>query len=118
MNRLSMLCAAIGLTLLAGAAAAQPAVAPPDPARGKAVFDRWCAMCHAAGPMHGGTAALEVKYHGDKPPELERRTDLTPDVVRLFVRRGMNIMPPFRKTEVGDADLEALAAYLSAGPAR
>jgi mono/diheme cytochrome c family protein len=29
------------------------------------------------------------------------------------VRRGVSVMPPFRKTEISDEDLNALAAYLS-----
>jgi len=29
------------------------------------------------------------------------------------VRTGVSVMPPFRKTEISDADLEALAAYLA-----
>jgi hypothetical protein len=60
-----------------------------------------------------GTQALEAKYKGAKPALLEQRTDLTPDVVRFFVRHGSGVMPFFRKTEVSDADLDALAAYLT-----
>jgi mono/diheme cytochrome c family protein len=29
------------------------------------------------------------------------------------VRKGVSVMPPFRKTEISDADLAALAAYLA-----
>jgi mono/diheme cytochrome c family protein len=32
------------------------------------------------------------------------------------VRTGVSVMPPFRKTEISDADLEALAAYLAPKP--
>ena len=39
--------------------------------------------------------------------------DVSLEVVRAFVRTGVSIMPPFRKTEIGDADLNAVAAYLS-----
>jgi mono/diheme cytochrome c family protein len=46
---------------------------------------------------------------------LEERTDLTPDTVRHFVRNGVSVMPFFRKTEISDAELEALAAYLARG---
>ncbi len=81
--------------------------------RGDAVFQHWCAPCHAAGPKHPGTAALAVLYKGLKPAPLEERTDLVPEVVHAIVRTGVSIMPPFRKTEIGDADLDALAAYLA-----
>ena len=40
------------------------------------------------------------------------RTSL-PELTRAFVRTGVSVMPPFRKTEISDADLAALAAYLA-----
>jgi mono/diheme cytochrome c family protein len=80
---------------------------------GDAVFQKWCAPCHAPGPKHPGTQALDALYKGDKPAALEQRTDLTPDFVATFVRNGVSVMPPFRKTEIGDDDLTALGAYLS-----
>ncbi len=86
--------------------------------RGKQVFDYWCATCHAPGPGHPGTQSLEVKYEGVIPSVIEDRTDLTPDMVKLFVRQGVGSMPFFRKTEVSDADLDALAAYLGDAPAQ
>lgn len=90
-----------------GLAHAQPAGA------GKQVFDHWCGTCHAAAPRMTGTAALDFKYKGEKPGALEQRTDLTPDVVKYFVRNGISVMAPFRKTEITDAELDALADYLS-----
>ena len=84
--------------------------------RGKAVYDQWCAACHDAGPRHPGTQALEVLYKGTKPAALRERTDLVPKLTETFVRRGVSVMPPFRKTEISDADLAALAAYLAPRP--
>ncbi len=60
-----------------------------------------------------GTVALDVKYKGSKPGLLSERTDLIPPVTKTFVRKGVSVMPFFRKTEIGDADLDALAAYLA-----
>ena len=60
-----------------------------------------------------GTAALALKYKSAKPAELELRTDLTPEFVALFVRKGAGIMPPFRPTELSGEDLKALGAYLA-----
>jgi mono/diheme cytochrome c family protein len=97
-------------SLSASAAAAQDAA---QIERGKEVFQYWCAPCHAPGPKHPGTQALEVLYKGEKPAALEERTDLVPALTQTFVRTGVSIMPPFRKTEIGDADLAALAAYLA-----
>ena len=82
--------------------------------RGAAVFNNWCAACHSRGPQNApGTASLQIKYQGSVPAALEDRRDLTPQVVKVFVRNGVAMMAPFRKTEVSDADLEALAAYLA-----
>lgn len=81
--------------------------------RGNEVFQHWCAPCHAPGPRHPGTTALGVLYKGVKPAALEQRTDLVPDLTRAIVRTGVSIMPPFRKTEISDADLNAVAAYLA-----
>lgn len=82
-------------------------------ARGKAVFEEWCAACHAPGPRHPGTQALDALYKGKKPGALEERTDLVPALTETFVRKGVSVMAPFRKTEIDDADLAALAAYLA-----
>ena len=82
--------------------------------RGAAVFNNWCSACHSRGPQNApGTASLQMKYQGSVPAALEDRRDLTPEVVKVFVRNGVAMMAPFRKTEVSDADLEALAAYLT-----
>lgn len=86
--------------------------------RGKQVFQNWCAPCHAPGPRHPGTQALDILYKGSKPGALEERTDLVPTLTQTFVRTGVSVMPPFRKTEIGDADLAALGAYLAPGARR
>ncbi len=101
-----------GLALAGGRAAAQdgPDVGPID--HGRQVYDTWCAPCHAPGPGHPGTQALQVKYDGELPAVLTEREDLTPEVVTTFVRQGVSVMAHFRKTEITDADLDALSAYL------
>ena len=81
--------------------------------RGKQVFQYWCATCHAPGDEYPGTVALQAKYKGEKPAPLEERKDLNPELVKFFVRNGVSIMPFFRKTEVSDADLAAIGAYLA-----
>lgn len=97
------------LGLSAGGASAQAQKAD----TGKQVYDQWCATCHAAGPRNPGTAALAAKYNGKKPAALEMRTDLTPALVKFYVRNGVSVMPSFRKTEITDAELNALGAYLA-----
>lgn len=81
--------------------------------RGYVLFQRDCQVCHGSGPAKPGTRALRAKYHGKLPALLEQRTDLTADYVKYVVRHGVSVMPPFRKTEVSDADLDSIAAYLA-----
>ena len=105
------------LTLLGLAAlVAAPAMAadPAAVARGQVVFEHWCVPCHGDGAYrHAGTMALGVKYHGSEPAELSKRTDLTPEIVDYFIRNGVTIMPPFRKTEIDPAAEQDLIAYLT-----
>jgi len=82
-------------------------------AAGRAVYTKWCAPCHDPGIIHPGTNALTVKYRGVKSGVLLEWTDLPPELVRHLVRHGISVMPQFRKTEISDADLEALAKFLS-----
>ena len=81
--------------------------------RGQVVYDKWCAPCHAPGPGHPGTQSLEIKYRGELPAVLTEREDLTPETVKTFVRNGILLMAPFRKTEITDSELDDLATYLS-----
>jgi len=98
----------IALCLIGGTGFA--AEAPPS---GEAVYQHWCAPCHAPGPGHPGTQSLQVKYGGKLPSVLLERTDLSAQAIATFVRTGVLSMPPFRKTEVTDAQLAALATYLT-----
>jgi len=86
--------------------------AEPNLQQGQVVYDRWCAPCHAPGNIYPGTMALQTKYEGKTPAALIERTDMTPEFVKTFVRSGVSIMPFFRKTEISDAELDSLAAYL------
>ena len=83
--------------------------------RGQAVYQYWCAPCHSEGPGNPGTGALAVKYKGQPaiPAVLTERTNLTPQGLKFFVRQGVSVMPPFRKTEITDADLNALTVFLT-----
>jgi mono/diheme cytochrome c family protein len=88
----------------------------PQLQRGHAIFLRECVHCHGEGRGMIGTSALGIKYQEADPalpPLLEERTDLTPELVTLFVRTGVGTMAQYRKTEISDAELADLAAYLS-----
>ena len=108
--RLALLLVLVSLNLVAQAASA---ASPTPAASGKAVYEHWCAPCHAPGPGHPGTQSLQLKYAGKLPPVLLDRTDLAPQAVAVFVRQGVLLMAPFRKTEITDAELAALGAYVA-----
>jgi mono/diheme cytochrome c family protein len=84
-------------------------------APGRAVYEKWCAACHDPGIIHPGTHALMTKYPGGKRASgaITEWTDLPATYVTLMVRHGMSVMPQFRKTEISNTELAALAAYLS-----
>jgi (+)-pinoresinol hydroxylase len=106
--------ARVGLLVALSVMLAGPAFAAPDQAqidRGHKVFDKWCFPCHGTGVGKPGTDSLAAR--GQKPAVLEERTDLTAPAIKTFVRHGVLYMPMFRKTEVSDADLDAIAAYLT-----
>lgn len=84
--------------------------------RGQKVYNFWCSPCHAPGPGHPGTQSLQIKYRDSSTPipsVLEERDNLTPEFVKTIVRNGVMSMAPFRKTEISDSELEAIAIYLS-----
>lgn len=109
--------------LMSGAVLAQTAAGNSSATRlqaGKKTYDYWCATCHGADRgLPGfeelpGTQQLRIKYRGTKTPALlEERTDLVPEFVKTIVRHGVSFMPHFRKTEISDAQLDELAAYLA-----
>ena len=97
---------ALLLTLAASAFAADQTQAE----QGRAVYQKWCTPCHGTGLGKPGTAAATA--HGRKPAVLEESADLTPKIIETAVRNGLNFMPRFRKTEISNADLAAIVAYL------
>jgi (+)-pinoresinol hydroxylase len=81
--------------------------------KGYVQYQDYCSMCHGEGPGRPGTMALQAKYKGAEPALLADRRDLTPELIKMYVRNGISIMPIFRKTEISDADLDAIVAYLT-----
>jgi len=102
-----------------GAPAAGPAPMPepvtlsdrPDATGGEALYVVKCLMCHGANGMGQGLLARRVDQ-----PDLELRGDLTADYVITAARQGIGNMPAIPRGEVSDADMQAIADYLAAGP--
>jgi mono/diheme cytochrome c family protein len=87
-----------------------------DAEHGKRVYELWCADCHApTGERYGlpaGFNVLQRRYSGSLPADLSQRTDLTAATIKTRVRNGLNVMPRTRKTEISDAELDDIVAYL------
>ena len=103
---LGMLFAACeGVALAAGEAALSA-----QEQEGKHLYDRTCIYCH--GPGLWATNRIAKRLDKDHAL-LESRTDLSAEGIRAIVRSGVGSMPPLRKTELSDADVDAIAAYLT-----
>jgi mono/diheme cytochrome c family protein len=98
------------LAVLAAAVMTSTTPAAGATADGKALFTRRCGICHLADG--GGTWMLERRL-GKAQSLLESRADLQVPYIRLITRQGLNGMPRFTRVELPDADLEAIAAYLT-----
>jgi len=78
---------------------------------GKEVFEHYCSACHGAadGP---GTMQL-ARTRGKEQALLVERNNLTTDYIEFVVRHGLRSMPPFVPSDLTDARLQALAAFLA-----
>lgn len=86
----------------------RPAAAAASP--GEALFLARCGLCH----LERGTGTIMLgRRLGPDHALLAERTDLRAEYVRAIVRAGVNSMPALTRVEVDDADLDAIASYLS-----
>lgn len=82
--------------------------------RGYVEYEKYCSSCHSVGPEdRPGYTALQARYKGALPAALPDRTDLVAEYVKHVVRNGVSIMPRARKSEISDAELDAIASYLT-----
>jgi mono/diheme cytochrome c family protein len=80
-------------------------------ATGKEVFDHYCTYCHGSsdGP---GTMQLR-RTRGKDQALLTERTNLAPTYIEYVVRHGLRSMPPFVPSDLTEAKLQALVAFLA-----
>ena len=78
---------------------------------GKEVFDHYCTYCHGSsdGP---GTMQLG-RTRGKEQALLTQRTNLSADYIEYVVRHGLRSMPPFVPSDLTEAKLKALVAFLA-----
>ena len=99
----------MGLALSLSLIRAMPAIGAEM--SGKEVFEHYCAACHGSsdGP---GTMQL-ARTRGKEQSLLAERKNLTSDYIEYVVRHGLRSMPPFVPSDLTDARLQALAAFLA-----
>jgi mono/diheme cytochrome c family protein len=78
---------------------------------GKEIFDHYCSYCHGADDAPG-TMQLR-RTRGKDQALLTERTNLRADYIEYVVRHGLRSMPPFAPSDLTDARLKALAAFLA-----
>ena len=78
---------------------------------GEEVYNKWCNGCHMDSPFAPGTIQLR-QSRGDELALITQRDDLTGAYVKQLVRKGLNGMPLFRRTEISNKELEALTDFL------
>jgi mono/diheme cytochrome c family protein len=105
----------VALALFLAIAAPSTVVAADTPlttrqAEGKKLYDATCRYCHSE--KMWGTLAIE-RRRGASDALLEKRTDLVPAFVKSVVRNGLGSMPAYRRTELTDAEIDAIVAYLT-----
>lgn len=79
---------------------------------GKTLYELYCIACHDQGPGHPGTMRLQERV-GEEQAALLNRDNLPPEYIKLVVREGFKLMPPFRHSEISDRQLDELAAYIT-----
>ena len=106
------------VTAVSGVGLAQT---PPSAENGKVVFNKWCVYCHGAGRSRRRPVRLRCqalpRWASSTKASCRRCSrnarDLAPDFVRTVVRGGLFGMPISRKTEISDAELADVIAYLT-----
>ena len=100
---------AVVLIVAGNALAAEPTLTA-DQDKGRTLFNESCSFCHGE---RGHATTLLAKRLGADNAVLEKRTDLSVELIRHVVRHGINSMPWYRRAELSDRDLDSIAAYLT-----
>lgn len=105
LNRLPAVVMLLTVTL------SSPAFAQNDDNLGKETYDLWCGICHDAGEGFAGTQMLALT-RAEGLSVMKDNDTLVAPYIELVVRKGLGMMPVFRKTEITDEQLEALIEYI------
>lgn len=97
------------LSLVVALGASNKAPNPEQP-NGAENYVLKCAGCHNPGPGHPATMLLGQM--GRPVPALIGRKDLELEYLHAVVRQGLLEMPPFRPTELSDAEIKEIYEYI------
>jgi mono/diheme cytochrome c family protein len=100
-------------TSVAGRVLAEQPVAQPPPVANMQMprsYQTACAPCHANGGF--GVLVLAERPGPDRSI-LHQGTALPAAAIRAIVRNGLGHMPAMSRVDVSDAELDAIAAYLT-----
>lgn len=101
---------AIGFLVHALAASGAEPTLTAEQQHGKALFEATCNYCHNA--RGWATERLKVR-NGEDRAVLAERSDLDPAYIRTVVRNGLVSMPAYTPTDLDEAQIRAIAAYLA-----
>ena len=90
--------------------AADPPALTARQEQGRKLYNGTCVYCH--GPNVWGTFTLGRRM-GTDHALLEQRADLVPAYVKTVIRAGVGSMPAIRRTELNDAEVDAIVDYLT-----
>lgn len=82
-------------------------------ADGEIVYEDWCEICHALEANMPGTDRIREVF-GEERVNLRDSPFVSEETLRAIVRSGRGMMPPFRRTEISNAQLDELVDYLVA----
>lgn len=100
----------VALCIAVSASAAEPVSLTAEQQQGKLLFEATCLYCH--NPRGWATERLKTRLSEDRAV-LAERTDLDPAYIRAVVRNGLISMPAYTPTDLSEAQIKAIAAYLT-----
>jgi mono/diheme cytochrome c family protein len=78
--------------------------------QGKALYEATCNFCHNARGF--ATERLRTRLPEDRAVLVDR-TDLDPIYIRTIVRNGLASMPAYTPTDLNEAQIKTISAYLT-----
>jgi mono/diheme cytochrome c family protein len=105
-----MRAALIAIAAIASVATAAEPSLTPEQQQGKSLYEATCNYCHNARGF--ATERLRTRLPEDRSILVDR-TDLDSNYIRTIVRNGLASMPAYTPTDLNEAQIKSIAAYLT-----